>query len=93
MRKADTVIFLDMSRWLCLWRIITRVMRYRDGTRPDMAEGCRERFNFEFISWIWNYPRRSKPKVVKLLAQHAEGKKIVWLRSRAEVENFLTDLC
>jgi adenylate kinase family enzyme len=93
MQKADTVIFLDMSRWLCLGRIITRVMRYRDGTRPDMAEGCRERFNFEFISWIWNYPRRSKPKVVKLLAQHAEGKKIVWLRSRAEVENFLTDLC
>jgi adenylate kinase family enzyme len=93
MQKADTVIFLDMSRWLCLWRIITRVMRYRDGTRPDMAEDCRERFNFEFISWIWNYPRRSKPKVVKLLAQHAEGKKIVWLRSRAEVENFLTDLC
>jgi adenylate kinase family enzyme len=92
MRKADTVIFLDMSRWLCLWRIITRVMRYRDGTRPDMAEDCRERFNFEFISWVWNYPRRSKPKVVKLLAQHAEGKKIVWLRSKAEVEKFLTDL-
>jgi len=90
--KADTVIFLDLSRWLCLWRIISRVLRYRDGTRPDMAEGCRERLDLEFISWVWNYPRRSRPKVVKLLAEHSEGKKIIWLRSRAEVERFLTNL-
>jgi len=91
-QKADTVIFLDLSRWLCLWRIISRVLRYRDGTRPDMAEGCRERLDLEFISWVWNYPRRSRPKVVKLLAEHSEGKKIIWLRSRAEVERFLTNL-
>jgi len=55
-----------------------------------MAEGCRERLNAEFIVWVWNYPRRSKPKVVKLLAEHAEGKTIVWLRTRAEVKEFLT---
>jgi len=88
-QKCDTVIFLDLSRWLCLWRIIMRVLRFRDGTRPDMAEGCRERFDAEFIAWVWNYPRRSKPKVVRLLAEHSEGKKIVWLRSRAEVKQFL----
>jgi hypothetical protein len=54
-----------------------------------MAEGCREKVDLEFVQWVWNYPRQSKPKVVKLLAEHAEGKKIVWLRSRAEVEKFL----
>ena len=87
-QKCDTVIFLDLSRWLCLWRVINRALRFRDGTRPDMAEGCRERLNLEFISWVWNYPRRSKPKVVRLLAEYSEGKEIVWLRSRAEVEKF-----
>jgi adenylate kinase family enzyme len=91
-QKCDTVIFLDVSRWLCLWRIIMRALRFRDGTRPDMAEGCRERLNAEFIAWVWNYPRRSKPKVVKLLAEHSEGKKIVWLRTRAEVKEFLMSL-
>ena len=91
-QKCDTIIFLDLSRWLCLWRITTRAFRYRNGQRPDMAEGCPEKLDFEFVEWVWNYPRESKPKVVKLLAEHSEGKKIVWLRSRADIEKFLKNL-
>ena len=87
--KCDTVVFLDLSRWLCLWRIVTRGLRYRSGRRPDMAEGCPEKIDLEFVLWVWNYPRRTKPKVIKLLREQGEGKQIVWLRSRAEVEKFL----
>jgi hypothetical protein len=53
-----------------------------------MTEGCNERVTLEFILWIWNYSRRTKPKVVKLLESDS-GKKIVWLRSPADVQNFL----
>ena len=88
-QKCDTVVFLDLSRWLCLWRIVTRVLRYRKEHRPDMAEGCPEKLDVEFVLWVWNYSRRTKPKIVKLLRQNCEGKEIVWLRSRAEVEKFL----
>ncbi len=45
---ADTVIFLDTPRLRCLWRVLERVLSYRPGTRPDMAEGCHERFNLGF---------------------------------------------
>ena len=88
-QKCDTVVFLDLSRWLCLWRIMTRVLRYRKAERPDMAEGCPEKLDLEFVLWVWNYPRRTKPKVIKLLRERCEGKEIVWLRSRGEVEKFL----
>ena len=88
-QKCDTIIFLDLSRWLCLWRIVTRALRYRNGKRPDMAEGCREKLDLEFVQWVWNYPRQGKPKVVKLLAEYSQGREIVWLRSRAEVKSFL----
>jgi adenylate kinase family enzyme len=88
-QQCDTIIFLDLSRWLCLWRIVRRVLRYRNDLRPDMAEGCPEKLDLEFVSWVWNYPRRTRPKVVKLLRERCEGKEIVWLRSRREVEGFL----
>jgi adenylate kinase family enzyme len=88
-QKCDTIIFLDLSRWLCLWRIVRRVLRYRNDLRPDMAEGCQEKLDLEFVRWVWNYPRRTKPKVVKLLRERCDGKEIVWLRSRREVEGFL----
>src|SRR5689334_19603505 len=47
--KCDTVVFLDLSRVLCLWRIVKRFFLYRNGTRPDVAEGCREQLSLEFV--------------------------------------------
>jgi adenylate kinase family enzyme len=92
LQKCDTIVFLDLSRVLCLLRIVKRFLIYRNGTRPDVAEGCRESLNFEFVSWIWNYPRRSRPKVIRLLHEHAQTKQIFWLRSRRDVQRFLTQV-
>jgi adenylate kinase family enzyme len=92
LEACDTVIFLDMARSLCLWRVLKRVLMYRKGRRPDMAEGCHERFDLEFISWVWNYPRRSRPKIVEKLKSNSDSKKIVWLRTRSDVERFLADV-
>jgi adenylate kinase family enzyme len=92
-RHCDTIIFLDMSRLLCLWRIGKRRLLYRKSSRPDMAEGCTEKLDREFVSWVWGYSRRSRPKVIKLLHEHSESKKVVWLRSNAEVERFLASQC
>jgi adenylate kinase family enzyme len=86
---SDTVIFLDLPRTLCLWRVLKRNVLYRNKQRPDMAEGCAERFNLEFITWVWNYRRRSRPKVIDLLQSKATTKKVIWLRSRLDAEKFL----
>jgi adenylate kinase family enzyme len=89
LEACDTVIFLDMARPLCLWRVLARGIMYWKGGRPDMAEGCHERFSLEFIRWVWNYSGRTRPKVVEMLKSNSERKKIVWLRTRSEVERFL----
>lgn len=87
---CDTVIFLDMPRLLCLWRVLGRGIRYFGVTRPDMAEGCPEKMpDPTFLRWIWNYPERSLPKVLALIDQHAAGKRIIRLRSAAAVRGFL----
>jgi adenylate kinase family enzyme len=66
---ADTVIFLDTPRLRCLWRVLKRVASYRSGTRPDMAEGCHERFDLEFLRWVWRHPVEQRPKILELLAR------------------------
>jgi adenylate kinase family enzyme len=88
-KHSDTIIFLDMPRLLCLWRITKRRVLYTGRSRPDMAEGCPEQLSWEFVRWVWDYSRTSRPKVLKLLRENSETKKIVWLRSRADVERFL----
>jgi adenylate kinase family enzyme len=91
LQKCDTIVFLDMPRLLCLWRIVKRYVRYRRDVRPDITEGCFEKLDYEFVSWVWNFPRRSRPKVLKLIGKHGEGKRVVWLRSNRDVEKFLIE--
>jgi hypothetical protein len=57
-----------------------------------MADGCDEKFDWEFLKWVWNFPERSKPKVEKLLVEYQNTKTIFRLKSRKEVENFLSRL-
>lgn len=91
LKACDTIIFLDIARPICLWRLFKRQMRYRKKRRPDMAEGCPERFSLEFIAWVWNYRKRRRPKVIKMLIESSKSKQVIWLRSRAEVERFLAN--
>ncbi|MBC7931584.1 MAG: DNA topology modulation protein [Rubrivivax sp.] len=89
---CDTVVFLDLPRALCLWRVLKRVAKYRGTHRPDMAEGCHEKLDISFLLWIWNYPSRTRSKVLGLIEEHSRNKRIVHLRSRAAVEKFLSEL-
>ena len=92
LEASDTVILLDFPRYVCIWRALKRVVLYRNRTRPDMAEGCNEKIDWEFLAWIWYYPKRSKPKVENLLRRSENEKKVVRLRSKTEIENFIAKL-
>jgi adenylate kinase family enzyme len=50
---ADTVIFLDFPTWICLSRVLLRIVSWWGRTREDMASGCPERLDFVFLRWIW----------------------------------------
>ena len=89
---CDTVIFLDMAPATCIWRVIKRSVKYRKSQRPDMAAGCPERLTAEFLAWVWNYRRRTRPKVLRRLNENRGGKTVIRLHSAAEVERFLADL-
>jgi adenylate kinase family enzyme len=58
LESCDTVIFLDLPRSVCLWRVVKRLLQYRNRSRPDMADECPEKLNLEFLRWVWGYPRR-----------------------------------
>lgn len=86
---CDTVIFLDLPRVVCLWRVVRRWARHHGRTRPDMAPGCDEQLSLEFLRWIWGYPARQRPGIVRRLAMLSAEQRGVVLRSTADVERFL----
>jgi adenylate kinase family enzyme len=86
---ADTIVFLDFPRRICLWRVLRRQLRYRGRSRPDMTEGCPERITLEFVRWIWEYPRTRRPKVLAAMRSTGVHARHVILRSPREVEAFV----
>jgi adenylate kinase family enzyme len=86
---CDTVIFLDLPRTLCVARVIRRWLRHAGRSRPDMAPGCPEQVTWEFLRWIWDYPRSRRPGVLRRLAALPPGRRVVVLRSRSDVARFL----
>jgi adenylate kinase family enzyme len=89
---ADTIVFLDFPRWLCIWRVLERQLRYRGRSRPDMTEGCPERLSLEFIRWIWEYPRTRRPGVLERMRTAGAHARHVILRSPREVEAWIASL-
>ena len=87
--SCDTAVFLDFPRHLCTWRVIKRSIYYRGRNRPDLADGCPEKIDLPFIKWTWNYPTRSRPRVVARLESVKDRVDLVTLRNVKEVEEFL----
>ena len=89
--KCDTIIYLDFERWECLLGVAQRILTYRGKVRPDMAEGCPERFDWEFIKFVWNFNKNNRVMNYTYLAQAKHAEQIV-LKNRKEVKEFLESL-
>lgn len=92
LRRADTVVFLDLSRWLCLWRVTKRMLRDRKRRRADLPDGADESFDPDGMRWIWNYHRTDRPNVLRLLAGLGPDVAVHHLRTRAQVRRFVEQL-
>ena len=86
---ADTVIWLDFGRCLCLWRVIKRYIRYPGKTRPDMATKCPERLNWEFMQYVWNFSKLHRFEIIEKLAKYQEDKQIIVLQHPRQVLDLL----
>lgn len=92
LQAADTIIFVDLSRWICISRVLKRRFQYRNKMRVDMAEGCEERVSLEFLKWVWEYPKKQKPKISEKLRRLSIEKKIIILKSPKEVREFVASV-
>ena len=88
LQECDTVIYLDFSRWICIWSVLKRVWTYHGTTRPDMGENCQERLDFGFLRWVWNYNSKNRENNYKLLKEQ-KNVKIIILKNRRQVRKFL----
>lgn len=75
LEQADTVIYLDYPIRLCVTRLLRRIWTWRGRTRPDMTEGCPERFDLGFLLYLLQWNSGPRIRTEQRLKGH-EGKVI-----------------
>ncbi len=89
MPRADTVIWLDYPRTRCIWRVVTRVIKGYGHNRPDLPDGCPEQVDLKFWRFVWDFPNRSRPRIVHGLKTIGSHLRVIQLTSNREVAAFL----
>ena len=92
MDRADTIIYLKYNTLQCLYRVTKRIVKYHGEIRPDMPDGCRERFDFEFLHYVATYNLIRGKSIMKKLDSFEADKRIIVLGSDNEVNKFLRTL-
>ena len=91
--KADTVIFLDVNRFTCFKNAVLRSIKYKGKTRPDMGEGCDEKFDLEFARWVFIDGRKKRKKYSETINLAKEqGKETYIFKNTRRVNAWLNSL-
>jgi len=86
---ADLVIYLHLSRWLCLWRVLRRHGRRRPDLRPDVIEGSL--FTKDALQFFWSILRKRRQHLrrISTLREKYPGVEFVRLHSRKAVRGLI----
>jgi adenylate kinase family enzyme len=92
--RADLVVWLDLSRWLVMSRVIRRTVRralrreilWNGNVEPPLSEVFRDRDHV--VRWAWR-TYREVARMVRRLAVSHPGLDVVELRSLREVAKWL----
>lgn len=88
--RATHIFLFDLPRWQCLKGAIGRIVKSYGRVRPEMAPGCPERFDVNFLRYIWDFKATQHPKFRAALATLRSDQKLEVFRSRAEASAALS---
>ncbi len=90
--RTHLVLWLRPPRWTSLHGVISRWLKYRGRSRPEMADGCPERMTREFLTYIWNFEKTESPEIEEKLAAYGPDVPVCVLKSKAENRRLLAIL-
>ena len=87
--KCDTLIYLDYSILKCFFRVVKRVFTDYGKKRSDMAPGCKEEFNLEFLHYVATFNFKNRKEILDSLNSTKKSKKVYVFKTDKEADLFL----
>jgi adenylate kinase family enzyme len=92
MPRADSLVWLDYPRAVCMRRVLKRIIKSYGHTRPDLPPGCPEKFDLEFLRYVWDFPRAHRPRIPAGIGKFGGHLHVTRFGKDRDAENFLAAL-
>ncbi|OED44841.1 AAA family ATPase [Chromatiales bacterium (ex Bugula neritina AB1)] len=89
LERADMLIWLDFPLSVRAYRVFKRTVQYHGRSRPDLPEGCPERFELEFTKWIWDTRKSGQVRMRNLYDSAPADLEKYWLRNQPQVDELV----
>ena len=90
--ECDLLFYFNFNRFTCIRNAYRRYRKYKNTVRDDMAAGCDETLDLEFITWILFRSRtRRRKNYFQNLGKKYKNKFIVF-KNHKEVDAYLENL-
>ena len=90
--EADTFIYLELPLRVCIYRVLKRWIQNYGKTRPDMAAGCPEKMDKQFLKFIvTTYAARKQAMRQRARDFQASGpgRQSIVLQTQKQIDGFL----
>jgi adenylate kinase family enzyme len=80
--RATMVIWIERSRWFCMWHAVARLFKRGEAHRVGKLK--------QVFSFIFNFERVNRPRIEKARTSHGPDVPVRKLRNNWEMENCLS---
>lgn len=94
-KASEICIYLNYSRWLCLFRFCKRVLFGQDKNIHDVPKGCKETLSWDVIKYLWTFESRNNYFILHLLKKlqsEYPQTKFIEINSDHELKLFLDSM-
>ena len=91
LEEADLIVLMMFNRFNSLYRVTKRYLKYKNKTRPDMAEGCTEKLDWEFVKWVLRDGRKQKTLDLFQRIQTEYADKVVVIKNQKQLDKWCVD--
>ena len=89
---TEMLIFLDYPTQVALNGIKKREKEYSGQARSDMADGCIEKIDQEFLTYVLNFNHTRRPSILGILQENQETHYTLRFATRNALHTFLESL-
>jgi adenylate kinase family enzyme len=91
--RCDTIILIEINRFICLYRFLSRYLKNRGIVRPDMSEGCKESIDISILKYIlFEFPKKKRVRQELFSQALSDGKNVIVLRGIKGVKKWINSL-